>query len=416
MRLLQDGVREGYIIPTDVTRKITMDDVTKVYQVYKIKLSCLYYNDQNDRIATWISKYKADNVLECFDMSDRERYNRIIQQFIIDSNPSAIDKTKSNISMVDQREPGVVLNDGRIIDGNRRFTCLRLLSAKDEHFGWFEAVILDKDINNNQKEIKMLELMIQHGEEGKVDYNPIDRLVGVYNDIIDKKLLTIAEYAKSTNEAEYEVKKRIELANLMVEFLEYINAPKQFYIARELELEGPLIELAAILKKCPDDETRQKMKISVFNNMLVKPENDMTRFVRQIKSVVETEFLDDFIEEQIDLAEQVAEIIPEQVLDAKTIQENVCQNEQMKEKLSHSMEKVVTKVKRTETRNKPAMMLDKSILSIESIDVHILEKLGNEELDVVRDKIEVLKAHLLKIEDCVQKNYSNERESDDFLR
>lgn len=408
MRLLQDGVKEGYIIPTDVTRKITMDGVTKVYQVYKIKLSCLYYNDQNDRIATWISKYKADNALEYFDISDREQYNSVIQQFIIDSNPSAIDKTKSNISMVDQREPGVVLNDGRIIDGNRRFTCLRLLSARDEHFGWFEAVILDKDINNNQKEIKMLELMIQHGEEGKVDYNPIDRLVGVYNDIIDKKLLTVAEYAKSTNEAEYEVKKRIELANLMVEFLEYINAPKQFYIARELELEGPLIELAAILKKCPDDETRQKMKISVFSNMLVKPENDMTRFVRQIKSVVETEFLDDFIEEQIDLAEQVAEIIPEQVTDAKTIQKNVRQNEQMKEKLSHSMDKIVTKVKRTETRNKPAMMLDKSILSIESIDVHILEKLEKEELDVIRDKIEVLKAHLMKIEDRVKKNYSNE--------
>lgn len=408
MRLLQDGVREGYIIPTDVTRKITMDGVTKVYQVYRIKLSCLYYNDQNDRIATWISKYKADNDLECFDMSDREKYNSVIQQFIIDSNPSAIDKTKSNISMVDQREPGVVLNDGRIIDGNRRFTCLRLLSTRDEHFAWFEAVILDKDINNNRKEIKMLELMIQHGEEGKVDYNPIDRLVGVYNDIIDRKLLTVAEYAKSTNEPEYEVKKRIELAKLMVEFLEYINTPKQFYIARELELEGPLIELAAILKKCPDDETKQKVKISVFNNMLVKPENDMTRFVRQIKSVVETEFLDDFIEEQIDLAEQVAEIIPEQVTDAKTIQENVRQNEQMKEKLSHSMDKVVTKVKRTETRNKPAMMLDKSILSIESIDVLILEKLEKEELDVVRNKIEVLKDHLMKIEDHILKNYSNE--------
>ncbi|MBQ8246900.1 MAG: hypothetical protein IJZ42_07185 [Lachnospiraceae bacterium] len=408
MRLLQDGVREGYIIPTDVTRKLTMDGVTKVYQVYKIKLSCLYYNDQNDRIATWISKYKSDNDLEYFDMSDKEKYNGVIQQFIIDSNPSAIDKTKSNISMVDQREPGVVLNDGRIIDGNRRFTCLRLLSAKDEHFSWFEAVILDKDIHDNQKEIKMLELMIQHGEEGKVDYNPIDRLVGVYNDIIDKKLLTIAEYAKSTNEPEYEVKKRIELANLMVDFLEYINAPKQFYIARELELEGPLIELAAILKKCPDDETKQKMKISVFNNILVKPENDMTRFVRQIKSVIETEYLDDFIEEQIDLAEQVAEIIPEQITDAKTIQENVRQNEQIKEKLSHSMDKVVTKVKRTETRNKPAMMLDRSILSIESIDIHILEKLDKGELDIVRDKIEILKAHLMKIEDYVQNNYFNE--------
>lgn len=167
MRLLQDGVREGFVIPTEVTRKLTMDGVTKIYQVYKIKLSCLYYNDQNDRIATWISKYKADNGLSQFDLSDIEEYNSIIQGFIVSSNPTAIEKTKSNINMVDQREPGVVLNDGRIIDGNRRFTCLRMLSVKDEHFGWFEAVILDKNINDNKKEIKMLELMIQHGEEGK---------------------------------------------------------------------------------------------------------------------------------------------------------------------------------------------------------------------------------------------------------
>lgn len=403
MLLLQDGVKEGFIIPTDVTRKITMDGVTKVYQVYKIKLECLYYNDQNDRIATWISKYKADNELEFFDITDREQYNSVIQQFIINSNPTAIDKTKSNISMVDQREPGVVLNDGRIIDGNRRFTCLRLLSAKDDHFGWFEAVILDKDIHDNQKEIKMLELMIQHGEEGKVDYNPIDRLVGVYNDIIDKKLLTVSEYAQSTNEQEYEVRKRIELAKLMVEFLEFINAPKQFYIARELELEGPLIELAAILKKCPDDETREKMKISVFNNMLMKPENDMTRFVRQIKSVVDTEYLEDFIDEQISLVEQVADIIPDKVTDAKVIEENVRQNERIKEKLSLSMDKVVTKVKRTETRNKPALMLDKSILALESVDVHIVERLTPEELEIISNKLEIIKAYILKIEDSMSK-------------
>ena len=72
------------------------------------------------------------------------------------------------------------------------------------------------------------------------------------------------------------------------------------------------------------------------------------------------------------------------------------------------MDKVVTKVKRVETRNKPAMMLEKSILALESIDVHILEKLEKEELEVVRNKMEVIKAHLLKIEDSIQKKYSND--------
>lgn len=70
MKLLQHGVREGNVVPTEVTKKITIDGVTKIFQVYKIKLSCLYYNDQNDRIVTWISKYKLDNDLESFDISD----------------------------------------------------------------------------------------------------------------------------------------------------------------------------------------------------------------------------------------------------------------------------------------------------------------------------------------------------------
>lgn len=403
MKLLSEGVKEGFVVPTDITRKLTINGVTKVYQVYRIKLECLYYNDQNDRIASWISKYKDDNGAGALDLGQRESYNDVIQQFIIDSNPLAINKTKANINMVDQREPGVVLNDGRIIDGNRRFTCLRMLAKKDDHFDWFEAVILNKDIRDNQKEIKVLELMIQHGEEGKIDYNPIDRLVGVYNDIIDKKLLTIAEYADATNETEAEVKKRIEVAELMVEFLNFMNAPKQFYIARDLELDGPLIELTAILKKCPDDNTREKMKASMFNNLLMKPENDMTRFVRQVKSVANTEFLDDFIEEQMQLVEEVKEKLPETVTSAKEIHEIVRQDDAVKDKLSHSMEKVVTKVKRVETRNKPALMLDKSIMSIESIDINILGKLTQDELKQVKNRVEFLNTLLSNIFSEVEK-------------
>ena len=266
------------------------------------------------------------------------------------------------------------------------------------------CTVIGFPLGANTKEIKMLELMIQHGEEGKIDYNPIDRLVGIYNDIIDKKLLTIAEYAKSTNESEAEVRKKITLANLMVEFLEYINAPKQFYIARDLELDGPLIELAAILKKCPDEETREKMKISMFSNILMKPEGDITRFVRQVKSVVETEYLDDFIEEQIEIAEQIAEEIPEKVTDSKAINEGVRKNEQLKNQLSHSMEKVVTKVKRTETRNRPALMVEKSIISLDSIDLKIIERLEQDELIVLQDKVEELKAKITILEKSIDEN------------
>src|SRR5699024_2775223 len=91
-------------------------------------------------------------------------YNDVVERFIYESNPKAIDKTKNNIELVGQRETGVVLNDGRVIDGNRRFTCLRRIAKDYAKTQYFEAVILERDIENNEKEIKLLELSIQHGE------------------------------------------------------------------------------------------------------------------------------------------------------------------------------------------------------------------------------------------------------------
>lgn len=130
MNLLAEGIQQNAVIKTDMTRKLTVDGLTKAYPVYKVRLDWLFYNDQNDRIATWISQYKAQNNGQAPDNTDREKYNNVIEQFIVASNPEAIKKTQNNIELVDQREPGVILADGRIIDGNRRFTCLRRLAKK----------------------------------------------------------------------------------------------------------------------------------------------------------------------------------------------------------------------------------------------------------------------------------------------
>lgn len=124
MNLLKEGIDQGAVLKTTMTRKLTIDGITRPYPVYKVDLGWLYYNDQNDRIATWISQYKADHDGKAPDTTDREAYNTIIESFIVESNPDAIKKTQTNIELVDQREAGVTLSDGRIIDGNRRFLSL----------------------------------------------------------------------------------------------------------------------------------------------------------------------------------------------------------------------------------------------------------------------------------------------------
>ena len=397
MNLLREGRELGLIRQTEMTRKITIDGYTQSLPVYRVLLSNVYYNDQNDRIATWISQYKAKHGGNAPDKSDIEKYNDIIEDFIIKSNPDAINKTQKNIELFEQREPGVILRDGRIIDGNRRFTCLRRLSKVHPggDFDFFETVILDRAIESDAKQIKLLELSIQHGEEGKIEYNPIDRLVGIYNDIIDTKLLTEEDYAKSTDESLGEIKKMVEQAKYMVDFLDYIHASGQYYIARDLQLSGPIIEFPAIVKKCSTDEEKQNIKEILYTNILMQPKGDMTRYVRNIKNIIGTDYEDVFVTQQKEIAKDVQDKLAEiPDIDTEKIKHVVRNDQDLTDRLTDSMETALLRIRKQETLNKPAQIVEKANVLLESIDANIFVKLSSEEKDRVRTQLKALKAQI----------------------
>ena len=365
--MLLDASKKNYVIPTEYTRKITIDGITEAYPVYKVRLDQLYYNDRNDRIATWINKYKEENNLASLNPAD-ENYNDIIQDFINESNPQAIKKTKNNIQLVGQREAGVVLNDGRIIDGNRRFTCLRMLNKETSKFQHMEVVILDRNYEHNEKEIKLLELAIQHGEEEKIDYNPIDKLVGLYLDVVKNELITIEEYANTTAETVNNVKKKIELSKLMVEFLEFIDAPNKFYIARELELDGPLNEMPSLLRKAKNEEEAEDLKLVVFSQLLLKPHSNMTQYLRKLKNIIDSDYSEEFIDEQLGYVEKTAEIISEtNDMSPNYINKAIRANDDLKDDLRASVEKFEIRTKQDIARTKPLHDLEKSLLHLENI-------------------------------------------------
>ena len=401
MDLLKQGLLTGAVIKTDRATKMVVDGLTDTYPIYQVRLDHLFFNDQNDRIATWISQYKADNGADSLNRNDVERYNAVIQSFITQSNPDRLKQTEMNIEMIGQQEHGVVLADGRIIDGNRRFSCLRNLSKKKPGFNYFETVILDRDYEHSAKQIKMLELQIQIGKESRVDYNPIDKLVGIYRDIEESRLLSIAEYAQSTNQKESEVKKQLDLSMLLVEFLEAINAPGQFYIAREMDLNGPLVELQGILKKIKDNDKRQEIKYIVFTNFLMQPSGDMTRFVRNLKKVANSSYIDEFIEKEIDISEEVLDSLPEAGKVNSDVIAKVRANEAVKSELERTMDVVSNKVKATETRNKPNQMLTKAVDSIEAIDKNIIKKLTEEQKEEIKDNLLRLEELLIELKEVI---------------
>ena len=402
MNLLTDGIAQEVVFPTQLTRKLTIDGVTSAYPVYRVQLDQLYYNDQNDRISTWISKYKAEHDGQGPSTAQRDAYNNLIETFIVESNPESIRKTQNNIELVDQREPGVVLADGRIIDGNRRFTCLRRLAAKNDKFNYFETVILDRNIESSAKQIKLLELSIQHGEESKVDYNPIDRLVGIYNDIIDTRMLSVEEYARSTNESVAEVRHKVELANLMIDFLDFINAPKQFYLARDMELYSSLDELSKLLRKCHTEDEKADLKNSVYCNILMNTQGDMARFLRRLKTIVDSDHRDDFFAEQNDLAVEVLDMLPTNgKVTIDTIRVDVRTNLDMRDSLARSVEKAEMKTKKAESLNRPIQLAEKATNFIDEIDTHIFDKMNDSDLQRLKKQLGKLTARIQEIEELI---------------
>lgn len=362
---------------TDGTRKLTIKGQTKNYPVCRIPLDYLFFNDQNGRISTYISRYLDEN--EGLDFNNRAKYNEIIHSFIVESNEQAFDNTKKNISAFGQRVPGVVLQSGRIIDGNRRFTCLRDIRKEQGKDVYFEAVILDEEKSLTPKDIKRLELNLQHAEEKPVDYNPIDNLVDVYRDLVENKIFDIEEYMDSTNKKKNEVTILMNKAILMVEFLEFANAPKKYFIARDLGLDGPLQEINGILKKV-DEDRRSDVRDSLFTAILTSENGDLTRYIREIgKNIIKTKKIDEFLEEYEDIVEQVHDTLREEEdVDYRVINEKIASNSELKKTSTKIINKKIDSNQLENVRNKPVELLNRSFESLKAIDLSELSYMNSE--------------------------------------
>lgn len=372
---------------TTLTRKVTYAGKTVIYPVYKVRLDALYYNDQNDRIATWITQYESENGQDSLSSLNTDIYNRIIENFVTDSNPEAIQKTQKNIALVGQREPGVTLADGRIVDGNRRFTCLRRIQRTTDEPIYFETVLMDMDIREDKKQIKLLELAIQHGEEKKVDYDLIDFAIGTYRDVVQTKLLTVKEYAASTNEQPAEVKKRIEVAEVICEFLEYIKLPEQYHVAREYQVYSLFQEMIPLLRSLDENE-KAELKQITFNNVLMKAIPDQRKFIRDIKGLIRMGSYREYLDAQQKWNAVIHEKLKAADIHVKEdIDAFASENTDITDELAMSMERAMLRSRSQKLKEQPSENVAKSIALMMDIDTRFFDRLGTEEKESLKAEL-----------------------------
>lgn len=392
------------VIKTKENIKLVIDNLPKTYEVYKIKLDNLYYNDKNDRIATYSSEYKTANKINNFDISNRENFNSIIQNLIIESNKKSIKKTQKNIESVGQLAAGVVLTDGRIIDGNRRFACLRNIQKETGKTQYFKGIILEHDYENYEKQIKILELNLQHGVDEKVDYNPIDKLVGIYQVILEDKLLTIKEYANSVNLKENAIKIEVEKIKIIVEFLEFINAPKQFHLVRFLDIVDPIKELWETLKSTNDDDRKEDIKHIFFSRFITQKNRDKTREMRLVSKILKSEYANNFIEEQSNMVMEVCESISKFEKIKNEEISIIRSNENFDKFFFNVTEKYISRINALSTKSQVLNQVTKSFDALDLIDKNIILKLDDSNKQKVIKKIDSIYQILLEIKSKINDN------------
>ena len=386
---------------TGNTIKLTIGNETKSYPVYKVDLDLLFYNEYNDRIATWINNYESNPNNESFEGMDEIKKNKIIEQFILSTDPKKMKTTKNNIYLVSQKVPGVVLNDGRIIDGNRRFTCLRQLREEypqSKDFNYFETAILNLDINNDRKAIKILELNLQHATDEKADYDQIDYAIGTYRTIEIDKTLTLAEYAIHADEPTGKVRERIEMAKLINEYLDFIKMPGQYSYLRERQAYILFQEMLVPLHKCKTEEEEKEFKRMAFTNYMAGSIPDVRKYFRDLSSIMNTEHYDTLINNQ---EKTIKKIIKEkekvESFDKQALDKFAKQITYEKDLLAETTEDEIKAYKIGKIKNTPSDVVNKCIFSLRNIDTRLFSSLNNEEASSLDKDIKTLEKTIERI-------------------
>lgn len=378
------------------TFKLTYKGQPKVFQTYNVPITQLFFNDLNGRIATFISSYKANKSNTPIQELSINTYNKKFRQFVLESNgKDKNNKTKNDIQNNGQKVPGVVLEDGRIIDGNRRFALLNELfeETSDGKFAYFETVILPvPETDDDKKAIKLLELEIQIGSDERVGYEPINFLVDIYLDLVRDKLYTDQEFSRIANKKESEVRLIRSKAELMADFLEFWNVPEQFHLANELKLDGPLQELVSIKRKMETDEEWGKYKVVFYTFLFQGLKLDTTRKIRNLGKLYGTDEFERIFEEYSKISNNIYERskVLSKNFTKPLIPTDIRPLPKEQEEVKKIYDEKVVKVNNQQAILKPLKNAEKAIESLEDIDQEIVSLLDSKSKKKFHDYLDKL--------------------------
>lgn len=399
-KFINTGIAEGWVRKTDNSERKFIGGENQDCPIYEVRVDKLHFNVQNGRIATFISRYQAEHPEGL--PQDQTELDNLIADMIEADNPKHLKTTMLDIKNKGQQQSAIILTNGVVIDGNRRFTCLRKLSAAENTLRMLRCCVFPDTYDENA--IKGLELEIQLGEDTKQEYDAISRLVDI-DRWVNEGRMTAEEYAKHANMKQSKMKNCLAQIDMLKDFLEFCEAPGAFHIAQDLKMQGPIESLTNGLVKVKNKDKREEIKNAVFVNLMCQTFGDATRGVR--------EFIDNLIaddklrEEQLDYAVEVLERLAEKpedvVVTTEYLRDAFGSDTRLKEGMKASRNVARAKAGNRKIKNGQVRAVRNALSDVNDVDVEILHKLEPEQLVDMQDGLQSLLEKAQEVLDVVQK-------------
>ena len=399
-KFINTGIAEGWVRKTDNSERKFIGGQNQDCPIYEVRVDKLHFNVQNGRIATFISRYQAEHPEGL--PQDQTELDNLIADMVEADNPKHLKTTMLDIKNKGQQQSAIILTNGVVIDGNRRFTCLRKLSAAENTLRMLRCCVFPDTYDENA--IKGLELEIQLGEDTKQEYDAISRLVDI-DRWVNEGRMTAEEYAKHANMKQSKMKNCLAQIDMLKDFLEFCEAPGAFHIAQDLKLQGPIESLTNGLVKVKNKDKREEIKNAVFVNLMCQTFGDATRGVPEFSDNLIAD--DKLREEQLDYAVEVLERLAEKpedvVVTTEYLRDAFGSDTRLKEGMKASRNVARAKAGNRKIKNGQVRAVRNALSDVNDVDVEILHKLEPEQLVDMQDGLQSLLEKAQEVLDVVQK-------------
>lgn len=144
---------------------------------YRLPIDELKYNIKNGRFAAeLIAKEKElGRTLDPLKRKDAEE----IKQLLLEQEKEKTESLKADLMRHGQLEPGLITDEGFVINGNKRMAIFEELRSKsgDDRFDYMEFMLLPKGAS--PKELWRIEAGLQLSDEKRIAYGPINELLKI---------------------------------------------------------------------------------------------------------------------------------------------------------------------------------------------------------------------------------------------